>query len=140
MEERVAVRKLYNFDPNEYFSDHDYYEEYKPNKSYDTDEFFFSYNNYGVRKYRFIKYKIKDTSSNMSLDYVLAEEILSHNEVSHIRQCCQCEYHKISYINPIKLLMCPCCFGCLQSKRPQMSVMRETRKYMDENKLNWYNM
>ena len=124
---------LNNFVPSDFLSAYDYYEEFDPNKNYDTNEFLYNYN-YGTRKYQFVIYNFRDkVSQEIFSRYVASREILSEDELSILKRHCQCSYHNMYWWNPLRLIICRCCVGCLDTEFYQMWVLKETRKYIENN-------
>ena len=50
--------------------------------------------------------------------------------LSYISPYCQCEYHQMHWLNPLRCCVCRCCVGCLTSEFPSTEVMTRTMVYI----------
>ena len=121
--EEIECRNIYK-----YKSDFDYYEIYDENKEYKNDEYEANYGK-GVRKYK--NYLL--TSKRSSIKYVVSSEVVSDKEILFLRDYCQCQACKTPFWDLSKYLYCRCCIGCLWSGGYTISVVDETREYVDNN-------
>lgn len=123
---------VYNFRPNEYFSEFHFFELFDANKKYDKDKFKKKYGNHDESTYEYCLYKINVRETNEDLKYVVANEVLSEEQRKELAKYCQCEYHTTSWFNPFKYITCQCCVGCLDSPFPRQYIIDKSRKYRDK--------
>lgn len=117
-------RNLDTFNPDEYFIDYHYYEEFDPEKEYTTEKFIKNYIGEDL-EYKFVKYtithdeKTENDSKNIiyygegdgrKKVYIIAKEVLNKNLIPY----CRCAICVRSIFNLNRYKMCPCCFGCLR--------------------------
>lgn len=110
-------------------SEFHYFEKFDENKTYLDTEFFHSYGK-GYRRYMYEKY-----SMNRGKDvYIVAQEILTKEDVDALLPYCQCRYHTMSFLNPAKYFTCPCCVGCISGFNPPQSIIDKTRQKYEKSK------
>lgn len=111
-EETVVHRQNYHF-----------IEVYDPNKNYTGDIFEANYNNRGIHRYKYVHL------ITGGRQYMIAKEILTHEEKQHLSKHCQCDYH-IKLM--IRLTMTPKESGCISSNNPAQCVIDKTRAYISK--------
>jgi len=122
-----------NFDPKKHFSEYHHFEEYDKTKEYQRGQFVATYRDNTPRTYKHILYNINFTKDGQKYkkDYVVAEEVLSDDELKKLQKYCRCERCKLPWYSFIrKSFACPCCIGCLKSTRVAQYVINDTRAYM----------
>lgn len=127
-----ATVDMSKFKPQEYFTEYHFYEPYDDNKNYNLEKFKTKYGDHDESTYRYKLYTLND-----NVKYVVAEETLSSEELDELAKYCRCSYHNMSWLNPLKLVTCPCCVGCLESAFPSQYVINASREYK-KNKQNSY--
>jgi hypothetical protein len=133
LSQRITWTNLNIFDPKVYFAAYHFWEPYDPKKDYSTDEFTTNFGK-GIHTYEYSLYKLHDiqNSEDKSVEFIVAEEILSDNEKKQLESYCQCQYHTSYWFNPAKYFICKCCVGCVASEFPQQYVINASRQKMKD--------
>jgi len=110
---------------------YDNFEEYDPEKKYETDEYEFEY--YPNQRRRYINELLIYEYHNIKFQYVVAREVLSKEEKEILKRYCQCEKHRMSIFNVKRYFMGEWIIGCLNCDRPSQFVIWKTRQYVKNN-------
>ena len=123
-----------NYNVQTLFREYDHYELYDSNKEYDKNKFQYDYGN-GNKFYNFGLYIIQFEESSEPINYVVAIEEVSDEELQKIAKYCQCTVCTSNWYNLSRYFTCSCCIGCLKSFFPQQYQINDARKYILENKI-----
>ncbi len=123
-----------DFNAEKYFSQYHHFEKFDQSQHYTKQMF---KNDYG-NGYLIYKYSVHILEDRHGFEmYVVAEEDLSKEDREQLIPYCKCTYHKMHWLNPLKLFFSRCYSGCLESTFTKQNVINDTREYLkklnDEN-------
>jgi hypothetical protein len=110
-----------NFVPENFFKYHPHFELYDPTKTYQVEDHYADYG-FGIKLYKTSQYHINEQK------YVVIEEVLNEAELKELIPFCQCSYHQMHWLNPMKYFTCRCCVGCLDSPFYKQAVVYKSRQ------------
>lgn len=115
------------------FESYDYYEVYDEKKKYPKEKFTANYGK-GEKTYLFTKWTTGNQDTSISKSYVLANEMITEEELVQLQKYCQCTRCTASYWNIFRFCICPCCIGCFYSQDvndiPRQYLLKETRQFI----------
>ena len=120
------------FNPQIYFEEFPYFEQYDSNKLYTQESFQYDYG-YGLLTYRYHHYIID--VDNETLNYVVVEEEISKDDIEKLQPYCQCKMCTAAWYNIFKFIYCRCCIGCLWSSFPQQWQINKARELYNKTVL-----
>lgn len=101
-------------DEKKLFPDYHYYIEYDESKVYNTNIFFHDYG-HGYFLYKFLKLELFEYDTQKQKKYIVAKQVLTSKDIDFLAPHCKCKYHMTAWYNPLRLLICKCCYGCITS-------------------------
>jgi len=128
----MFTEDISTFDPSEEFKEFDSHELYDREKEYPKELF----KKNGLQ-YINVLYRIVDRDKK-ELEFVVAEERLSVEDVKKLGPYCRCEICRMYFFNPAKYLACAHCFGCLRTGSDNQYIINRTREYYQKRNNSWF--
>ena len=123
------------FDEKAFFSNYDFYEKYDVSHSFEKEISQHDYG-HGMRNYKHVIMSItllKDKEKVGELNYVVAEEVISKEELEVLAKYCQCCICTAPWYKPGFMIQCSCCIECLKLSHIDDHLIKKTRKYIHDN-------